>query len=312
MSLRQMKVARKRELTPEICEFALEANDGAKLTPFAPGANITVETPSGAMRCFSLVNDGYSPNQYVIAVKNEPTSRGGSSSMHKDLEEGSVLNVAAPENSFTLGDASSYLLIAGGIGITPIYAMAQSLTKDGKPFKIIYCSRSAGDAAYLDELKAAFGSNLIAHHDNGDPDNMYDFWDHFAEIKNIHVYCCGPKPLMKEIKAISGHWPEGRVNFEDFKPVEISRPDDAAFEVRLQKSAMTITVPKNQTILEAVRAAGVPTTSSCEGGACGACKSSLIEGDVDHRDVVLMEEEKSTNIMICVSRAKSGGLVIDL
>jgi len=258
------------------------------------------------------VNDGNNPDHYLIAVKREPASRGGSSSMHDHANEGTILNISEPENTFPLIEAPNYLLIAGGIGITPIYAMAQHLAKTGKPFQVIYCSRTAEDAAYLAELSDAFGANLLAHYDEGKSDNLYDFWDHFAEVKNMHVYCCGPKPLMEEIKAVSGHWPEGRVKFEDFKPVEVVRADDVAFDVLLQKSNQTITIPADRSVLEAVRDAGIKTVSSCESGACGSCKSRLIKGNVDHRDMVLTEEEKSNHIMICVSRATSGDLIIDL
>lgn len=308
----QMRVTGKRILTPAICEFTFASHDAGPLPEFIPGAHITVETPSGAMRRYSLVNNGETPDRYVIAVKCEPASRGGSRSMHEQVEIDTVLNIQPPENSFPLGDAPRYLLIAGGIGVTPIYAMAKHLAKRGKPFQVIYCTRSAEETAYLDEMNIAFSSALQVHHDFGDPNKVYDFWDHFAEPQATYVCCCGPKPLMDEIKAISGHWPEGRVNFEDFKPVEVVRPNDTAFDVTLKKSGRTITVPADRTILETLREAGLKVASSCESGTCGSCKSGLIAGDVDHRDMVLMEDEKLTRIMICVSRAHSGRLVLDL
>ena len=232
--------------------------------------------------------------------------------MHELALVGTVLTVEPPENNFPLKQANRYLLIAGGIGVTPIYAMASKLASDGKDFAIIYCSRSPADAAYLDEMQKAFGNRLHVHHDGGDPNNAYDFWDHFVEIRNMHVYCCGPKPLMDAIQSISGHWPEGRVNFEDFKPVDVVRANDAPFEVELARSARSIVVPADKSILEAIRESGVRTTSSCESGTCGSCKCRLVAGDVDHRDMVLMDDEKDDFIMICVSRAKSGGLILDL
>lgn len=308
----EMKVVQRRELTPFITEFTLEPTDGRSLPSYEAGAHITVKTPSGAMRRYSLVRDGHEPPQYVIAVKKEQQSRGGSSSMHEQAVVGSTLSIEPPENSFALKKASKYLLIAGGIGVTPIYAMAASLAAEEKDFQIIYCTRSASETAYLEELRQVFGRRVHIHHDEGDPSKAYDFWDHFVEIKNMHVYCCGPKPLMDAIQSISGHWPEGRVNFEDFKPVEVVRVDDTAFEVELARSAKTIVVPADKSILEAVRESGVKTTSSCESGTCGSCKCRLISGAPDHRDMVLMDDEKDDFIMICVSRAKSGGLVLDL
>ena len=173
------------------------------------------------MRRYSLVNDGVEPEDYVIAVKREPQSRGGSASMHDAATVGTMLNVDPPENEFELvKPASKYLLIAGGIGITPILAMARHLAASkASPSSMIYCTRSAQETAYLDEIKALSGA--IVHHDNGDPDGFYDFWDHFEQHGTEHVYCCGPAPLMEEIKAVSGHWPEGRVHFEDFKPASM-------------------------------------------------------------------------------------------
>ena len=308
----------RRELTPSITEFTLVPTSGTTLPNYGPGAHITVQTPSGAMRRYSLVGNGSRPApgarpiQYVIAVKKEPESRGGSKSMHDDVQVGSQLHVEPPENEFPLKNADNYLLIAGGIGVTPILTMAMRLEREGKNFTIIYCARSPEEAAYRDELAEAYGKKVKFHYDGGDPAKVYDFWDHFAEVKNMHVYCCGPKPLMQEIKDISGHWPEGRVNFEDFKPVEITRPDDEAFEVELVKSGKTIKVPADKSILEAIRESGLPTVSSCESGTCGTCKTRLISGDADHRDMVLMDEEKDKFIMICISRARSGKLVIDL
>lgn len=307
-----MTVTARRALTHQICEFTLSPADGQALTPYTPGAHVTLETPSGAMRRYSLVNDGAAPEAYTIAVKREPGSRGGSASMHDSAEVGSTLLVDMPENDFELSEAPEYLLIAGGIGVTPIYAMAKALAARNKPFHIIYCTRSKDDTAYLDEMMTAFGDRMTLHHDDGDPDLVYDFWDHFEEPQKMHVYCCGPKPLMEEIEAISGHWPEGRVHFEDFKPVEVVREDDTAFTVDLRKTGRTVDVPEDRSILEALRDAGVPTVSSCESGTCGTCKTRLLEGEADHRDMVLMDEERGDHIMICVSRAKGESLALDL
>ena len=307
-----MTVRAKRMLTPGIAEFTLAPLGGDPLPPAEPGAHVTVETPSGAMRRYSLVHPSEAPETYVIAVKREADSRGGSASMHDDLHEGDEISVERPENEFPLSEAPRHLLIAGGIGVTPIRAMATALLDRGAEFRMIYCARSAGEAAYLDELTAALDDRLTFHEDGGDPARVYDFWDHFAEPRMEHVHCCGPAALMEEVKAISGHWPEGRVHFEDFKPVEVVRADDGPFRVTIAATGETYAVPADRTILEALRDAGVATKSSCESGTCGTCKSRLVAGEPDHRDMVLMEEEKADRIMICVSRALTGDLVIDL
>jgi phthalate 4,5-dioxygenase reductase component len=308
----RMRVESRRDLTPSIVEFTLVPVGDETLPSFNPGAHITVETPSGAMRRYSLVNDGSEPKEYVVAIKREPQSRGGSASMHDDGAVGTELTIEVPENDFPLTDVQKYLLIAGGIGITPIYSMARYLDKKGKMLRIIYVSRNAEDSAYLDELINDFEGRIIVHHDDGNSDAVYDFWDDLVTPRATHVFCCGPKPLMEAIKAVSGHWPEGRIHFEDFKPVDVIRQDDVSFEVELKKNGETITVPEDRSILEALRDAGFTTSSSCESGTCGTCKTRLLEGEADHRDMVLMEEEKDNQIMICVSRAKSGRLVLDL
>lgn len=305
-----MQVTARKRLTPEVDEFTLSPATGTGLPGFTPGAHITVETPDGAMRRYSLVNDGTAPKEYVIAVKREANSRGGSASMHERAIEGTALTVEAPENEFELVDADDYLLIAGGIGITPILAMARHLSRLEKPFEVIYCTRTAEDTAYLDEVRA-FGKVTI-HHDRGDLDNLYDFWDRLEKPGNEHIYCCGPAGLMDEIKALTGHWPDGRVHFEDFNPVSVVHDDDVPFKVTLSRSNQTIEVPADRSILEALRDAGIHTVSSCESGTCGTCKCRLLSGEVEHRDHVLMDEEKSDYIMICVSRAKNGDLTIEV
>lgn len=305
-----LKVVEKRELTTDISEFTLANEAGAALPPFTPGAHISVQTPSGAMRRYSLLNEGAAPKSYVIAVKREPQSRGGSASMHDAAPVGAALSVEPPQNDFELADAPRYLLIGGGIGITPILSMARQLMREAKSFKLVYCTRSADETAYLDECRAFPGA--IVHHDNGDADDFYDFWDHFEEPGREHVYCCGPAPLMEEIKALSGHWPEARIHFEDFNAVAPVRADDEPFKVTVACTGRVIDVPADRSILEALRDAGEKTVSSCESGTCGACKCRLIDGVVDHRDLVLMDDEKNDHIMICVSRAKTGDLVVDL
>ncbi len=300
----------RRDVAQDIAEFVF-GNSPGPLPAAEPGGHIAIETPSGAMRQYSLVHPGSAPAAYTIAVKHEESGRGGSRAMHK-LAVGESVLVQNPANNFPLGSASEYLLIAGGIGVTPIYSMVQHLMSEKARLRMIYCARSAQDAAYVPELQELLGDRLTVHFDGGDASNLYDFWDDFAEPSKAHVYCCGPGPLMEEIKGISGHWPDGAIHFEDFAGVAAVREDDQSFEVNLQKSGQTITVPDDKSILEALRDAGVSTTSSCESGTCGTCKCRLVSGDVDHRDMVLMDEEKPNHIMICVSRAASGGLVLDL
>ncbi|MDE0006462.1 MAG: PDR/VanB family oxidoreductase [Rhodospirillaceae bacterium] len=310
--LERLTITGKRMLTPDICELSLAKADGSMLVPFEPGAHVGIETPSGAMRQYSLVNDGRAPHRYVIACKRERNSRGGSRSLVEQTRMGGQLRVDAPGNSFPLIPAAGYLLIAGGIGIAPIIAMANRLADEGLPFRLIYCTRSASETAYLHDCRARFGDRLTLHHDGGRADAFYDFWDHFAEPADVRVYCCGPRSLMEEIRGVSGHWPQGRVRFEDFRPVDAVQPDDRPFEVILERSGRTVTVPGDRTILDAFRAAGIAAPSSCESGVCGTCRTRLLAGDAEHRDRVLMDEERARYVMLCVSRAKRGALTLDL
>ena len=233
--------------------------------------------------------------------------------MHDQAGVGAALTISEPVNDFPLATGADHLLIAGGIGITPILAMARQLLAEGRRFRLIYCTRSAEETAYLPELRAELGERLNVHHDHGDPARFFDFWDEFEQARrDCFVYCCGPQPLMEEIKALSGHWPEGRVRFEDFHPVEVVRADDVAFDVTIASSGRTVRVPADRSVLEALREAGMRTVSSCESGTCGSCRSRLVSGLVDHRDMVLTPEDRERYIMICVSRAREGDLVIDL
>ena len=190
--------------------------------------------------------------------------------------------------------------------------MAKRLRAEQRSFRLIYCTRSGDDTAYLDDIRMQFADRAVIHHDAGDPDKVFDFWDELVKPGAGHVYCCGPAAMMEDIKGMSGHWPEGRVHFEDFNPVDVVRADDVAFSVTLADSGHVIPVPADRSILEALRDAGVATASSCESGTCGTCKATLVGGNVDHRDMVLEDAERQTKIMICVSRAQEGDLVIEL
>lgn len=303
----KLTVTARRPLTSEIEEFTLSPIEGEELPTAGPGDHVTIETPSGANRRYSLVHPGKSPKSYVVSIKREPESRGGSESMHKLATVGTTLQVDEPENEFLLGSDHPVLLIAGGIGITPIYSMAQQLAEEKRDFRVVYCTRELSKTAYADEMRELCGERLTLDHSND-----FDFWDLLEKPTSEHIYCCGPSPLMEEIKAVSGHWSEGRVHFEDFKPVDVVRDNDKPFTVVLAKTGTEIEVPRDLTILEALRDKGHKVSSSCESGTCGTCKCSYLEGEVEHRDQALMDDEKGEKIMICVSRAIGDRLVLDL
>jgi phthalate 4,5-dioxygenase reductase subunit len=307
-------VAAKRAVADGTVCFDLKSSDGAPLPAFTPGAHLTVITPIGVRRNYSLCSDASDSLQYQIAVKRDGNGRGGSMSMVDDLHQSAQLSISAPRNNFELtARANDFIFIAGGIGITPILSMMWHLQRSGSAtFKLYYCTRDAESTAFLDVLRDEFADRVVLHHDHGDFNNGYDFWPVLETPNRAHVYCCGPKGLMDSVADMSGHWPSGSIHFESFGVDAKAFAQNTAFDVRLQKSGRTISVGKQQTLLEALRATGCPMRSSCESGTCGSCKTGLISGDVDHRDMVLSDEERANHIMPCVSRATSGELVLDL
>lgn len=303
----KLKVSARRALTVDIEEFTLTPVGDEKLPAACPGAHITIETPSAAHRRYSLVYSSDSPDSYTVAIKLEPKSRGGSQSMHEQATVGTVLEIEEPDNDFPLAPNHPVLLIAGGIGVTPIYSMAQRLVAEGREVRALYCTREASRTAYADEFRELLGDRLKIDHNA-----IFDFWELLGKPTAEHIYCCGPGPMMDEVKAISGHWPEGHVHFEEFKPIELIREGDKPFTIVLSKTGVEIEVSADLTILETLRNNGHKVISSCESGTCGTCKCSYSEGEVDHRDLCLMDEEKGDKIMVCVSRTIGDRLVLEL
>jgi phthalate 4,5-dioxygenase reductase component len=311
-----LTVTEKREIAEAIFLFELRDEDGATLPPFTAGAHLLVQTPAGIARRYSLCNDPAERHRYVIAVKRDAAGGGGSLSMVGDVHVGNTLDVSSPLNYFPLSsDASRYLLIAGGIGITPMRAMMAELATRGAPFDVIYCTRSPESTAFLDELnRGEHASRVRVHHDFGDRAQSLAIAPLVAEREgNTHIYCCGPRPLMQAVRDAASHWPSSAVHFEDFgTSAHENTAGEKAFTVRLARSGGCVNVAPGETILDALRANGIDTPSSCEAGTCGSCRTRMLAGKADHRDFVLDEDEQETEIMICVSRACSDELVLDL
>jgi phthalate 4,5-dioxygenase reductase subunit len=194
-------------------------------------------------------------------------------------------------------------------------AMMHVLQNEGtRPFRLIYLTRDEQGTAFANELRQSPWSNSVTlHHDQGDPQQAHDLWSLFEKpLAGCHVYCCGPNPLMDAVRDMTGHWPETAIHFESFIADTKQQADDRPFEVELARSQKKFLVQVGQTLLQAVRDSGTVVPSSCESGTCGSCKVGLIEGQADHRDMVLMHEERARCIMPCVSRAISERLVLDL
>ena len=310
-----LELTERRDIARDIVLFELRRPDRGELPPFTCGAHLSIVTPAGPTRKYSLSNDPAERDRYVIAVKREAAGRGGSLSMAEDAKVGDVLAVGPPQNDFPLApNQAGYTFIAGGIGITPILSMIRHLTSEGGPrYKLYYLTRSPETTAFREELSApAFRGKVVIHHDEGDPAKAFDLWPVFERPNGTHVYCCGPRPLMDAVRDMTGHWSSKAVHFEAFTDAAAKHADDKAFSVRLARSGQKVEVPADVTLLEALRAAGCDLPSSCESGTCGTCKTALLEGEADHRDLALTEAERTRFIMPCVSRARSAELVLEL
>jgi vanillate O-demethylase ferredoxin subunit len=301
-----------------IRSFVLRDEAGRPLPPFTAGSHVLVHLPGGRKRQYSLCNDPRETDRYVIAVLRKSDGHGGSLAMHDAIGPGDILDIGEPRNDFELDEsARSFLLIAGGVGITPLLAMARRLDAIGADYRLHYCVRGPGQAAFLDELsREPFLSRLILHFDGGDPARGLDVKSLLKPAaEGMHVYCCGPPGLMAAVKAASAHWPAGTVHFEYFADGPVSAGEQGeAFEVELASTGAVHPIPAGKSILDVLTENGHRLDSSCRQGNCGTCILNLLEGVPDHRDSVLDEDEKNSNrlIAICCSRSKSPRLKLDL
>src|SRR6185369_10606017 len=309
-----LRVTRNDPIAEGIHLIEFRDAEGKELPQFSAGAHITIRVPNGMLRKYSLCNDPSERDRYQVAVKREVSGRGGSSTLIDRTKPGDDLYIAPPVNDFALPQrAQDFLFIAGGIGITPIMAMIRQVRKEGKRFRLYYCTRSPETTAFFDELsKPEYKDMVVIHHDHGDPTCSLDLKPVLAERKNReHLYCCGPRPLMESVRAMTDHWSSTAVHFEAFSEADIHKATDRAFKILLAKSGKTLEVPADKTIMEVMREHGYEVPSSCETGTCGTCRTKMLAGEADHRDLFLAEHDKANTIMICVSRAKGDEITID-
>jgi len=304
-------------VTPAIRQIELVAGEGA-LPPFTAGAHIDVTLGNGEERSYSLLNDPAETHRYLIAVLREVDSRGGSAWIHESLRAGDRLASSPPINNFEINEAGeNHLLIAGGIGITPLKAMAHRLIAQGAAFTLHYCARDRERAAYLDQLTALLGDRLHLHLDGGEPSRGLDVAALLSRRPPAaHVYVCGPAGLIRAVREAARDWPKGTVHYELFRGVEADvapRSTDRAFDITLARAGKTFTVPADKSILEVLRANGFKIKTLCKEGVCGTCRIGLLSGKADHRDEVLTDEQREHEIQVCVSRAlPNETLVLDL
>lgn len=313
-SLVHATIIRRVEETDEIAVFELVASDGSKLPACEAGAHIDLVLGPDLIRQYSLCNVP-GETAYRLGILNDPNSRGGSRQIHAEMKEGAEVEISFPRNHFPLAmDAEHSVLIGGGIGITPMIAMGYALKLAGKSFELHYCTRSESKAAFLAELRDAFGDKLILHCDDAGDADRINPKALVAAHTNSHLYVCGPSGFMDWVigQSKEAGLPDSQIHFEYFNAeVDIS---GSAFEVYAQISDVTVQVGPDESIATALAAAGVHVQLSCEEGVCGTCLCDVVEGVPEHRDHFLTEEEKEDNdqITVCCSRAKSGRLVIDV
>jgi vanillate O-demethylase ferredoxin subunit len=313
-----VRVARKAVEATDICTFELVDPSDRPLPPFSAGSHIDVEVPGGLTRQYSLCNDPGESHRYLIGVLKDPATRGGSRAMHEQVREGDVLKISAPRNHFALAHhATRSLLLAGGIGITPILCMAERLSIAGSDFEMHYAARSRDRMAFHDRIVASpFASKVQFHFDDGAAAQKLDLARLLAKPEEgMHLYVCGPKGFMEAVLATAraAGWPEPQLHYEFFAGA--AQPSDGeGFQVKLASSGRIVPIACDQSVTDALRDAGIDIPTSCEQGVCGTCLTRVLEGEPDHRDLYLSPQEQAANDQFtpCCSRSKSPMLVLDL
>lgn len=304
-----------------INSYELVDPEGEDLPPFDAGAHIDIYVGDGLIRQYSLCNAPGDRKRYVIAVLRDESGRGGSKAVHDKIRVQDIVKISEPRNHFHLiRDARKVVLIAGGIGVTPLKAMAHELEASGIDFEMHYCAKEFSYAAFTAELEALRERGKLHYHfDGGQPGAGLDIGRLLSEPEpGTHVYYCGPGGFMKACADASAHWPAGSVHFEHFKaparPVSEREASDAAgdFNVKIASTGQVIPVQRDQSIADALSASGVTVETSCCAGLCATCKVRYLEGEVEHNDFILSDEEKAEYLTACVSRATSKELVLDL
>ncbi|TWC68171.1 PDR/VanB family oxidoreductase [Herbaspirillum sp. SJZ099] len=320
MSQLQVRVTARREEAEGIVSLELAAADGKPLPPFTAGSHIDVHLPGGLVRQYSLCNPPHESHRYQIGVLRDPNSRGGSAAVHEAVRLGDVISISEPRNHFPLAQARRTLLLAGGIGVTPILCMAERLAAANAEFEMHYCTRSPGRTAFRERIaQSAFAGRVVYHHDDGEPAQKLDLATLIAvPDADTHIYVCGPSGFIGHVvdtaKAIG--WPAANVHLEYFgaAPAAGDGAGDTAFDVKLASSGQVFTIPVGRTVIQVLAEHGVELPVSCEQGVCGTCLTRVLEGQPDHRDLYLTDEERAANDQFtpCCSRAKSALLVLDV
>ena len=318
MSELNVQVVEITDEAADIKSFSLVPESGDSLPVYTPGAHIDLVLKNGLVRQYSLCGDPEDHSRYLIAVKRVPDSRGGSDFIHSEIAIGDCLAISNPRNNFPLDEAAPHsVLLAAGIGVTPILAMADRLHAIGASFEFHYFSRGPSHTAFHDRLTETPFSGGLHFHYALSAVSVTSFLGRFLKHRpeGAQLYTCGPKPFMHTVLIGATAWPSNTVHLEYFSTDALSAQEgDQAFKVSLARTGKTLNVPKDKTIAKTLLDNGIDVDLSCEQGVCGTCITSLLEGEAEHRDVVMTSGEHAANnkICICVSRAKSSTLLLDL
>ncbi|GAB3627041.1 Vanillate O-demethylase oxidoreductase [Pandoraea terrae] len=315
----EVQIRTKTVEATDICSFELVDPTGAPLPPFTAGAHVDVQVLPGLTRQYSLCNKPSERHRYVIAVLRDPASRGGSRAMHDEIHQGALIKIGKPRNLFPLDDKSlNVLLLAGGIGVTPILCMAEQLAEKKARFSLHYCARSAGRMAFRERIESsAFANRSVLHFDEGPPSQRLDISMTLAECgSETHIYVCGPTGFIEWVlgNARQRDWPESRLHREYFAAPAQAVAQESSFEVQLARTGKIYTVPPEKSVAEVLAAHGIDIPVSCEQGVCGTCLTRVLAGEPEHRDTFLTPLERARNDQFtpCCSRARGARLVIDL
>jgi ferredoxin-NADP reductase len=304
-----------------INSYELVDPDRENLPAWGAGSHLDIHLPGGLIRQYSLCGDPADRTKYVIAVLKERTGRGGSRLLHETLQVQNTVDVSPPRNNFSIVPrATRHILIGGGIGITPLKAMAHDLVAAKREFSLHYCAKTPQHAAFRDELDA-FGATEF-HYDGGNPSGRLDIATLLkSHVEGTHVYYCGPSGFMAACATATAHWPRAAVHSEYFEtPVSppATAPADAGetavrtFAVEIASTGALFDIPADRSIADVLGDAGIVIETSCVSGLCGTCRVKYLDGTVDHRDFILSDDERQDHLTACVSRASSSRLLLDL
>ncbi|TDF62671.1 PDR/VanB family oxidoreductase [Cupriavidus sp. L7L] len=315
VSLLTMRVQAIRHQAQGVVSLELRDVCGGVLPEFAPGAHIDLHLGNGLTRSYSLCGAPENRDRYTVGVLLDRNSRGGSRFVHEQLRVGQTLQVSPPRNHFQLDhEAAESVLVAGGIGVTPIICMARRLAELGRTFTLLYCARSLAEAAFMEEL-AVYGHSVRFHFDDeqGGPPELGTLLA--GKDPGTHFYCCGPGPMLNAFEGACQDLGYSNVHIERFAAdASTVAAQEGEYSVSLERSGETVLVPAGKSLLDALLEAGVQIDYSCREGVCGSCETAVIDGCPDHRDSVLSQRERDANktMMVCVSGCKGKHLVLDL